>query len=52
MAHMLRCLFFIEVYFDLTLTATHIPGVENRAADAISRNNLDEFFSLNPQAQS
>ena len=52
MAHMLRCLFFIEAYFDLTLTATHIPGVENRAADAISRNNLDEFFSLNPQAQS
>ena len=51
MAHMLRCLFFIEAHFDLTLTATHIPGVENRAADCISRNNLDEFFSLNPQAQ-
>lgn len=51
MAHMLRCLFFIEAYFDLTLSAAHIPGVENRAADGISRNNLDEFFSLNPQAQ-
>ena len=51
MAHMLRCLFFVEAYFDLTLSATHIPGIQNRAADCISRNNLGEFFSLNPQAQ-
>lgn len=40
MAHMLRCLFFIEAYFDLTLSATHILDVENRA-DCVSHN---EFF--------
>ncbi len=51
MAHMLRCLFFIEAYFDLTLSANHVPGVQNRVANCISRNNLDEFFSLTPQAQ-
>ena len=51
MAHMLRCLFFIEAFNDLTLAAMHVPGVENRAADCISRNNMDEFFSLYPQAQ-
>ena len=28
----------------------HVPGVENRAADSISRNNLPLFFHLLPQA--
>ena len=51
MAHMLRCLFFLEARFQLTLTAAHIPGVDNRAADAISRNRLELFFDLIPQAQ-
>lgn len=51
MAHTLRCLFFVEAYYDLSLAATHISGVENRAADCISCNNLDEFFSFYPQAQ-
>lgn len=51
MAHMLRCLFFLEAKFDITLTASHVAGVENGAADAISRNKLDAFFALLPQAQ-
>lgn len=51
MAHMLRCLFFVKAYYDLSLAATHISGVENRAADCISRNHREEFFSLYPQAQ-
>ena len=51
MAHMLRCLFFLEAKFDITLTASHVAGVENGAADAISRNKMDAFFALLPQAQ-
>ena len=51
MAHMLRCLFFLEARFQLTLTAAHVPGVDNGAADAISRNRLELFFDLIPQAQ-
>ena len=48
MAHMLRCLFFLEAKYD---TARHVLGVENRAADAISRNRLEVLFDLTPQAQ-
>ena len=52
LAHMLRCLFFLEAKFDIhvTLSATHVPGAENRAADSISRNNLSLFFNILPQA--
>ena len=46
MAHMLRCLFFFGARFDILLTATHVAGVDNKAADAISRNNV--FFNLFP----
>ena len=51
MAHMLRCLFFLEAKYDIILTARHVPGVENRAANTISRNRLEAFFDLTPQAQ-
>ena len=44
LAYMLRCLFFLEAKFDITLSATHVPGTENRTADSISRNNLSLFF--------
>ena len=50
MAHMLRCLFFLEAKFEVVLTAIHVPGVDNGPADAISRNNLDVFFGLVPLA--
>ena len=50
LAHMLRCLFFLEAEYDYSLSAIHVPGVENRAADSISRNNLPLFFDLLPQA--
>ena len=50
MAHLLRCLFFLEARHELAITAVHIPGVENGAADSVSRNKLKQFFSLNPQA--
>ena len=35
MAHILRCLFYLEARFDILLTATHVAGVENKAADTI-----------------
>ena len=44
MAHMLRCLFFLEASFNLSLSAVHVAGVNNGAADSISRNRLDNFF--------
>ena len=51
LAHLLRCLFYLEAFFDITLSGKHVPGVENGAADSISRNNLLLFFTLTPQAQ-
>ena len=48
----LRSLFFFCATFDITLAAQHLPGVRNTSADALSRNNLSLFFSLNPQAHS
>ena len=50
LAHMLRCLFFLEARFDVLLSAKQVPGVENGAADSISRNNLPLFsiFSHRP----
>ena len=51
MAHLLRCLQFISAKYDLYISAEHIQGSLNSAADALSRNNLDAFFSSLPQAQ-
>ena len=36
--------------YDIALTARHLPGVQNTSADALSRNRLHMFLSLNPQA--
>ena len=46
MAYLLRCLFFLEARYQLTVTAQHVAGVNNRAADAISRDRLDLFFDF------
>ena len=50
MMHMLRCLFYIEAAFNFQLRCHHIPGVQNTAADALSRNNADLFFAPVPLA--
>ena len=47
--HMLRCLAFYLAYYRFQITAEHIPGILNTAADAISRNNISLFQSLVPQ---
>ena len=47
---LLRALFFLSATFNVTITARHIPGVQNASADALSRNNMNTFHTLNPQA--
>ena len=48
--HLVRCLFFIMAHFQFTLVARHIPGSQNKLADAISRNNLQSFLSQSQEA--
>ena len=47
---LIRCLFFYCAYYQFTMAAVHLQGSCNRAADAISRNNIPLFRSLRPQA--
>ena len=49
MLHLLRCLAFLAAQYDFTFTSSHVPGVCNQAADALSRNKTDVFLSLCPQ---
>jgi hypothetical protein len=48
--HLLRCLFFLAAHFQVQIRATHIPGVSNVAADALSRNDLPRFLQVAPEA--
>ena len=41
---LLRCLFFVEAQFNFRITAAHINGSINTAADMLSRNNIANFF--------
>ena len=50
LTQLLRCLFFYASVFQFHFSASHIPGVFNTTADAISRNNLELLPSLLPQA--
>ena len=47
---LMRCLAFLVAKFDLFLFASHLRGVENSLADALSRNNCQKFFASFPQA--
>ena len=46
---LLRALFFFCAIQDISLSAGHIAGALNDAADALSRNNLVLFLSTHPQ---
>ncbi len=46
----MRCLHFISAKFNLLLSASHLAGINNTLADALSRNNLPLFFHCCPQA--
>ena len=48
--HLLRCLWFFTALFDIDITATHIAGVNNKAADMLSRNHMRRFFTVHPEA--
>ena len=50
LSHLLRLLAFALAVLDIILTVRHLPGAQNMSADALARNNLQLFFSLNPQA--
>ena len=45
MMHLLRCLFFMEAWFQFELVAVHIPGVLNTWADGLSRDCRSSFLS-------
>ena len=49
--HLLRCFWFFTAHFDIAIFAEHIAGAKNCAADHLSRNNLQCFFSSAPQAR-
>ena len=49
--HLLRCMFFIRARFQVDVWAVHTPRVDNRVADAISRNDLHHSFSQVPGAR-
>ena len=48
--HLLRCLWFFVAHYNIVLMPEHIAGVDNCTADHLSRNNMYNFFSINPQA--
>ncbi len=48
--HVMRCLSFYAAHYCFSFHAVHIAGVDNTAADALSRGNLATFFSHCPQA--
>ena len=48
--HLLHYLFFMCAKFNIALSAEHIAGVRNEAADALSRNNFPAFFQKIPAA--
>ena len=50
LAHLLRCLSFFASVRGFMVSAAHIPGRLNVAADALSRNHLPLFLQSVPQA--
>ncbi len=48
--HLMRCLSFFLAQWDVSFMCEHIPGVDNGAADALSRDSLSLFQNLVPEA--
>ena len=50
LSHLLWLLAFASAVLDIYIKACHFPGVLNRSADILSRNRVQLFFHLTPQA--
>ena len=48
--HLIRCLFFLEAHFGFYHISKLIKGKDNVAVDALSRDQLAEYYSLFPAA--
>ncbi len=48
--HLMRCLSFLLARWNMSFVCEHIPGVDNGAADALSRDSLSLFQELVPEA--
>jgi len=48
--HLMRSLFFFLASYNVTVRGEHVPGVENGAADAFSRDNQSSFLTQVPTA--
>ena len=48
-AHLLRCLCLYAAVYTFWFCVAHIPGRQNAAADALSRNQMSRFFALPSQ---
>ena len=48
--HLMRCLHFVSAHYHFSISAVHIAGKTNVAADALSRDSRDSFLLLSPQA--
>lgn len=48
--HLMRCLSFFLARWDMSFVCQHIAGVDNSAADALSRDSLSLFQRLVPEA--
>ena len=46
---LLRCLWVITASFDIHITAIHLPGIHNNAADMLSRDQGKDFLSAHPK---
>ena len=46
---LMRSLWFFVAFYDVDLVINHIAGVNNCAADMLSRNHMSEFFMSFPQ---
>ena len=49
--HLMRVLFFFTAKDDITVVCNHIPGVDNGAADALSRDDVVSFLQQVPEAR-
>ena len=49
--HLIRLLILECLKFNIAFKASHIPGVKNELADALSRFQMQRFKALAPQAK-